>query len=93
VPVWSARADGATRLGTDHSSRALLVGGLHINPRSERPAACPGLSRGRAIAMSYQRPMIRSAPRTVSQTTTNTVVSTMTAASRAIASKIPSSSR
>jgi hypothetical protein len=43
VPVWSARADGATRLGTDHSSRALLVGGLHINPRSERPAACPGL--------------------------------------------------
>ena len=43
--------------------------------------------------LSYHRPTIHFAPRTVSQTAINSIVSTTPASSRAIESRSPSSSR
>jgi hypothetical protein len=51
------------------------------------------LSYRGALMKHYQRPTIHFAPRTVSQTATSSTVSTMTATSRAIKSRSPSSSR
>jgi hypothetical protein len=69
-----------------------LRAGFHVETGKEDHST-GSEPEGPATAMGYQRRMIRSAPRIVSQTAANSIASMMTAASSAIESRSPSSSR
>ena len=68
-------------------------GGRRAGGGSRQGVGRACIARYALTAMSYQRPMIHFAPTTVCQTATNSTVRTMMAASRAIESRTPSSSR